>query len=76
MCDKEYICFSEALRTIGDVNKYECVMNSMVSVNVSKHDKPKGRCQKNGFIWDFVQNIGPHPPTAHVWDKVVKKRRR
>ena len=34
---------------------------------------PKGRCKKNGFIWDFVPNIGPHPPTAHVWDKVVKK---
>ena len=29
--------------------------------------------KKNGFIWDFVPNIGPHPPTAHVWDKVVKK---
>ena len=29
----------------------------------------KGRCQKkNVFIWDFVPNIGPHPPTAHVWD--------
>ena len=24
--------------------------------------------QKNGFIWDFVPNIGPHPPTALVWD--------
>ena len=44
MCDKEYICFSEALRTIGNVNKYECVMNSMVSVNVSKHDKPYALC--------------------------------
>ena len=30
--------------------------------------------KKNGFIWDFVPNIGPHPPTAHVWDKVLKKR--
>ena len=24
--------------------------------------------KKNVFIWDFVSNIGPHPPTAHVWD--------
>ena len=24
--------------------------------------------KKNGFIWDFVPNIGPHPPTARVWD--------
>ena len=29
--------------------------------------------KKNGFFWDFVPNIGPHPPTTHVWDKVVKK---
>ena len=28
----------------------------------------KGRCQKKTFFWDFVPNIGPHPPTAHVWD--------
>ena len=24
--------------------------------------------KKTGFIWDFVPNIGPHPPTARVWD--------
>ena len=30
--------------------------------------------KKNGFIWDFVPNIGPHPPTVHVWDKALKKR--
>ena len=24
--------------------------------------------KKTVFIWDFVPNIGPHPPTAHVWD--------
>ena len=24
--------------------------------------------KKNVFFWDFVPNIGPHPPTAHVWD--------
>ena len=30
--------------------------------------------KKNGFIWDFVPNIGPHPPTAHVWDKDLNKR--
>ena len=24
----------------------------------------------NRFFWDFVPNIGPHPPTAHVWDSV------
>ena len=24
--------------------------------------------KKNVFIWDFIPNIGPHPPTAHVWD--------
>ena len=34
---------------------------------------PKGRCKKNVFIWDFVPNIGPHPPTAHVWDSTKWK---
>ena len=29
--------------------------------------------KKNGFIWDFVPNIGPHPPTAHVWDSTKLK---
>ena len=24
--------------------------------------------KKKTFIWDIVPNIGPHPPTAHVWD--------
>ena len=24
--------------------------------------------KKNIFIWDFVPNIRPHPPTAHIWD--------
>ena len=32
----------------------------------------KGRCQKTGFIWDFVPNIRPHLPTAHVWDNALK----
>ena len=22
----------------------------------------KGRCKKKRFFWDFVPNIGPHPP--------------
>ena len=29
--------------------------------------------KKTGFIWDFVPNIGPHPPTAHIWDKALEK---
>ena len=29
--------------------------------------------KKTGFIWDFVPNIGPHPPTAHVWDSTKWK---
>ena len=29
--------------------------------------------KKNVFIWDFVPNIGPHPPTAHVWDSTKWK---
>ena len=29
--------------------------------------------KKNVFFWDFVPNIGPHPPTAHVWDKALEK---
>ena len=29
--------------------------------------------KKNGFIWDFVPNIGPHPPTARVWDSTKWK---
>ena len=28
----------------------------------------QGRCQKKCFFWDFVPNIGPNPPTAHIWD--------
>ena len=24
--------------------------------------------KKTVFIWDFVPNNGPHPPTARVWD--------
>ena len=24
--------------------------------------------KKNIFLGDFVQNVGPHPPTANVWD--------
>ena len=28
---------------------------------------------KNTFFWDFVPNIGPHPPTAHVWDSTKWK---
>ena len=24
--------------------------------------------KKTVSIWDFVPNVGPHPPTAHVWD--------
>ena len=27
-----------------------------------------GKVSKNRFIRDFVPNIGPHPPTAHVWN--------
>merc|ERR1719209_2894740 len=27
----------------------------------------EGVKNKNVFIWDFVPNIGPHSPTAHVW---------
>ena len=23
---------------------------------------------KKNVFWDFVPNIGPHPPTAQVWD--------
>ena len=30
------------------------------------HDRLGKVSKKNGFIWDFVPNIGPHPPTAHV----------
>ena len=33
----------------------------------------KGRCKKKRFFWDFVPNIGPHPPTAHVWDSTKWK---
>ena len=29
--------------------------------------------KKNVLIWDFVPNIGPHPPTAHVWDSTKWK---
>ena len=28
---------------------------------------------KKTFFWDFVPNIGPHPPTAHVWDSTKWK---
>ena len=28
--------------------------------------------KKNGFFWDFVPNIGPHPPTAQVWDSTLE----
>ena len=28
----------------------------------------EGVKKKTIFIWDFVPNIRPHPPTAHVWD--------
>ena len=49
---------------------FEGVCQSEMQVSIS--DLRKG-VKKNEFIWDFVQNIGPHPPTAHVWDKVVKK---
>ena len=28
----------------------------------------EGVNKKNRFLWDFVPNTGPHPPTAHVWD--------
>ena len=30
------------------------------------HAKAKGVCKKKNVFWDFVPNIGPHPPTAHV----------
>ena len=33
----------------------------------------EGAPKKNGFIWDFVPNIGPHPPTARVWDSTKWK---
>ena len=33
----------------------------------------KGRCQKTRFFLDFVPDIGPHPPTAHVWDSTKWK---
>ena len=33
----------------------------------------KGRCPKKTFFWDFFPNIGPHPPTAHVWDSTKWK---
>ena len=29
--------------------------------------------KKNGFVWDFVPNIGPHPPNARVWDSTKWK---
>ena len=29
--------------------------------------------QKKTFFWDFVPNIGPHSPTAHVWDSTKRK---
>ena len=31
-------------------------------------DLREGVKKKNVFIWDFVPNIEPHPPTAHIWD--------
>ena len=33
----------------------------------------KGGCPKKSFFWDFVPNIGPHPPTAQVWDSTKWK---
>ena len=33
----------------------------------------EGVNKKNRFLWDFVPNTGPHPPTAHVWDKALEK---
>ena len=33
----------------------------------------EGVKKKTVFIWDFVPNIGPHPPTAHVWDSTKWK---
>ena len=29
--------------------------------------------KKKTVFWDFVPNIGPHPPTAHVWDSTKWK---
>ena len=29
--------------------------------------------KKNRFFWILVPNIGPHPPTAHVWDSTKWK---
>ena len=28
---------------------------------------------REGVFWDFVPNVGPHPPTAHVWDSTKWK---
>ena len=32
-----------------------------------------GKVSKKTFFWDFVPNIRPHPPTAHVWDSTKWK---
>ena len=31
------------------------------------------KVSKKTFFWDFVPNIRPHPPTAHVWDSTKWK---
>ena len=47
---------------------------SFLQVGVCKaHNGIREGVKKNVFFWDFVPNIGPHQPTAHVWDSTEWK---
>ena len=43
------------------------LLNKLLAFAYQSQEVREG-VKKNVFIWDFVPNIGPHPPTAHVWD--------
>ena len=58
---RSFLCFLELLILRRSQN-----ISQQISLWI-KH-VVKGRCKKKRFFWDFVPNIGPHPPTAHVWD--------
>ena len=70
--DNCQLCWGTALSLILDVARQPKSYNIHLTL---KHIRIylKGRCQKNIFIWDFVPNIRPHPPTAHVWDSTKWK---
>ena len=54
-----------------------CVNFKVFSVYFSSTEltcyKLRKGVKKNVFLWDFVPNIGPHPPTAHIWDSTKWK---